>query len=96
MTAPLEGPESRLVYSTDPRELPPVVRTHFTIRSLATAAHLATLGVYVEAFDGHWRVPITAKRDAIRSEWTFVALRTGSDRRARERKQQVTSYDRPK
>jgi hypothetical protein len=86
--SPTEGPESRLVYSTDHRELPPVVRTHFTIRSLATAAHLATLGVFVEALDGHWRAPIAAKRDVIRYEQSFYALRAGAEKRRERAAQQ--------
>jgi hypothetical protein len=84
---PIDQPESRLVYSTDPLERPPVIRTHIKVRSLATAAHLAALGVYVEAMDGHWRVPVTAKRDVVKYEQTFYALRSGAERR-REGKQQ--------
>ena len=90
---PTEGPESKLVYATDPREMPPVIRTHFVIHSLATAAHLAALGVLVEdTVEGKWKAPVSAKRDALRYERTFVAIRDGSNRRARARKQQVTSH----
>jgi hypothetical protein len=86
--SPIEGPESKLVYSTDPRERPPVIRTHFVVRNMATAAHLAAIGVYVEAMDGHWRVPVAAKRDATRYEQTLIALRTGAEKR---REQKVSS-----
>jgi hypothetical protein len=84
--SPIEGPQSHLVWSTDPRERPPVVRTHIKVRSLAT--HLAALGVFVEALDGHWRVPVTAKRDVVKYEQTFYALRAGAEKR---REQKVSS-----
>jgi hypothetical protein len=87
--SPIEGPESRLVYTTDRREMPPVIHTHFIIKSLATAAHLGALGVLVEHIEGYrWRAPVSAKRDAIRYEQTFAALDAG---RLRAQKQAARS-----
>jgi hypothetical protein len=82
MTPMPDGPESKLVWSSDPRELPPAVKTHFTVRSLATASHLAALGYEVTNLAiGRWLAPIAAQRDARRYEVTFVALKRGAQQR---------------
>ena len=75
-----EGPQSKLVYATDERELPP--RTTFVVRSLPLAAHLATLGYEVVNFRPHrWTVPVAARREAEKFEVTYRAIQRGTERK---------------
>jgi hypothetical protein len=81
---PITGPASKLVYATDARELPPRPRTHFTIRNLAAAAHVASLGAELETVSKGtyvlWRCPVRFERDAARYSDTLAAIQRGMDR----------------
>ena len=84
-------PESRLVYSTDPLQRPPVVRTSYVIHSIATAAHLGALGYEVTTTEtGRWRAPIETQHIARRYEATFLALRRAGDKRKREQRESAS------
>lgn len=89
-------PETTIRHHTTTDQRTSFAKTHFYVRSLSTAAHLATIGVLVEpSVDGRWLAPITAKRDAHRFEVTFAALHAGCLRREREAAEmkKVTSHD---
>ena len=86
--SPIIEPESRLVYATDPREMPPRPPTHFTVRSPSTAAYLAISGAEVITFvtdNGavFWRAPIATRVAAKRFEATMSAIIRGRDRARR-------------
>ena len=68
MPPPIRQPATRPAWTDEPAKPDRTeftARTHSTIHSIATAAHLGTLGTYIESLDdGRWLVPIAAKADA--------------------------------
>lgn len=101
--SPIDGPQSHLVYSTDPPEpgreefrATQPVPSHFLVYSLGLAAHLGTLGFFIESIPSHrsgviWRAPWDAKPAARKYEGTFKALNIARERMVRAQRTEVSS-----
>jgi hypothetical protein len=95
MTPPIEGPSSKLVYSTDLKQRA-ISRDTFLVFATPVAAHLANLGHFVDQIvlkDNRicWRVPVAAQDDCHRYGETM--RRMNEARRLTECKLQGGVYD---
>jgi len=101
--SPIDGPQSHLVWSTAPpapgreefRAQQPVPTT-FLVYSLGLAAHLGTLGFFIESIPSHrsgviWRAPWAAKPAARKYEGTYKALNIARERLVLAQRTQVPS-----